>query len=161
MNNESLNLISWVKYTLALAYLFINNFLKEFICTIIFLIIILNICAHLDAHICSKHCVCDCVLLKNKIKLSKFKDQVGFIQWFVNRAASHLAYRRSSEELYKNEDFYRQKWAGTRTKCIISSFFGGWTGSIRWITILLLTRKFQTDWLRLHYSWEKLGLYLS
>lgn len=35
-------------------------------------------------------------LLENKIQLSKWEDQAGFIQKFMNRAASHLAH---SEEL--------------------------------------------------------------
>ena len=64
-----------------------------------------------------------------------------------------------SEELYEMEGFCRQKAAGTR-KRIISSFFGGQVGSLRLITSLLLTRKFQTVWLRLH-SWERLKLQLG
>lgn len=34
------------------------------------------------------------ILLKNKIHWSKFADLIGFIEWFMNRAASHLANRK-------------------------------------------------------------------
>lgn len=33
-------------------------------------------------------------VLRNKIHLSKSKDQIGFIQWFTHQAASHLANRK-------------------------------------------------------------------
>lgn len=43
-------------------------------------------------------------VVKNKIQLSKFKDPTGFIQQFMNRAASHLVERRSVKELCKMKD---------------------------------------------------------
>ena len=48
-------------------------------------------------------------------------------------------------------DLYRQKGAKTRKEQISSSFFGGWKGSIRWITLLLLTRKFQMGWFKITF----------
>lgn len=101
--------------------------------------------------------LCGCVVFKNKTQLDK--DKTGVLQPFRNWASSHLASRKNLEELYEMEGFCRQKAAGTR-KRIISSFFGGRVGSLRPITSLLLTRKFQTVWLRLH-SWERLKLQLG
>ena len=40
------------------------------------------------------------------------------------------------------------------------TFFEGTKGSMRYITSLVLARKFQTDWLRLH-SWGRLKLQLG
>ena len=40
------------------------------------------------------------------------KDLIGFIQQFMNRAASHLATRKEPEELYKTEDSYMQEGSG-------------------------------------------------
>ena len=58
------------------------------------------------------------------------------------------------------EGFYRQDGSRDREKADSLSFFGGWMGSVRQVTSLLLTGKFQTDWLRLH-SWERLKLQLG
>ena len=46
------------------------------------------------------------------------------------------------------ESSHRQKQAGIRKKQITPSFFGGRKRSIRWITILVPNRKFQTNPLR-------------
>ena len=69
-----------------------------------------------------------------------FKDTVGFIKWFMSCAASCLA---SGEELpgaIKMEGFNRQRVDHLPFLC------GMWQ-----MTSLVLTRKFQTDWLRLHF----------
>lgn len=44
----------------------------------------------------------------------KLKDVIGFIEQFMNRAASTQHKERSSEELNTMGDFSRQKGAGTR-----------------------------------------------
>ena len=69
-----------------------------------------------------------------------FKDTVGFIKWFMSCAASCLA---SGEELpgaIKMEGFNRQRVDH------LPFLWGMWQ-----MTSLVLTRKFQTDWLRLHF----------
>ena len=96
-------------------------------------------------------------LLKNTVQLSKVKDPIGFIQGFMNQAASHLASRNELQGAIQSRRLLQTEGARTRKKWIASSFGGGMKGSIRGITSLLLIRKFQTDWLRLHY-WERLRL---
>ena len=55
------------------------------------------------------------MLVKNKIQLSNFKDLTGFIQQFINGAASSLADRKELQRAIQGkEGFYRQKGAGTR-----------------------------------------------
>lgn len=39
-------------------------------------------------------------LVKNKIQLSELEDPIGFIKWFVNRAASHVGPQRALPELF-------------------------------------------------------------
>lgn len=50
-----------------------------------------------------------------KIQVFKFKDQIGFIQPFMIRAASHVATERGSTELYKRKGLGRQRRGGERT----------------------------------------------
>lgn len=61
---------------------------------------------------------------------------------------------RTSKELYKTEDFYRQKWAGIRKlvakekkELFQANHFplGKGQGSVIQITSLVLIKKFQTD----------------
>lgn len=41
-------------------------------------------------------------LLANQIPLSRFKDQIGFIQRCINQAASHLTNRKALQGAIKN-----------------------------------------------------------
>lgn len=66
-------------------------------------------------------------LKKNKIRLSKFKDLIGFIKQFMSQAAIHLQLEGLSSGLYKMKGFYRKtgrarKWP-TKEKI---GLFGGW-----------------------------------
>ena len=68
-------------------------------------------------------------LVKNKIQLSKFEDLVGFIQQFMNQAASHLQVEGSSQELCKMKGFraslvvqwlrIRLPMQGTRVRALV------------------------------------------
>lgn len=54
-----------------------------------------------------------CIIpLNNKIQLRKFKEPIGFIQQFVNLAASHLANTKELCRAAEKGNFYRQKGAG-------------------------------------------------
>lgn len=45
----------------------------------------------------------------------------------------------------------------TRREWITSSLFGVWKELVRWITSLLLTRKFQIDWFKFTFLGKELG----
>lgn len=78
------------------------------------------------------------------------ENLIGFIQWFTNQALSHLEDRKELRRAEQNGDFYRQKGAGAR-KEITSSFFGGQKWSVRWVTSLVLIKRFQIDCLQVTF----------
>lgn len=97
-------------------------------------------------------------LLKNKIQ---FKVQISIIQQFLSWATSLLADRKAPQGAVQNgRGFHRQKGEKTELLQAKSPSFREQKGSIKCITSPALTRKFQTDWLRLH-SWERLKLQLG
>ena len=53
--------------------------------------------------------LCHWVYERSEIQPSKSKYLIGFIEWFMNWAASHLETERGSEELYKMEGFNKEK----------------------------------------------------
>ena len=53
-------------------------------------------------------------MLKNIIQLSKFEDLIGFIQGFMNQAASQLADRKELQRAAEKERFLKVKTGGTR-----------------------------------------------
>lgn len=71
--------------------------------------------------------------------------------------ASYVAYIKV---LYTMKGFYKQKWAGQGKIRLPYLSLRGWKGSLRQITSLELTRKFQTEQFRL-YSWGRLRLQLG
>lgn len=69
---------------------------------------------------------------------------------------------RSTEELYKRKDFYKQKWVGTKklywakkwvSYCMVT-FLHGVQGSIRQINKLLLTSQFLINWFTIPFLGE-------
>ena len=71
--------------------------------------------------------------------------------------ASYVAYIKV---LYTMKGFYKQKWAQQGKIRLPYLSLRGWNGSLRQITSLVLTRKFQTEQFRL-YSWGRLRLQLG
>lgn len=56
------------------------------------------------------------LLWKCKIQLNKFKDLIGFIQWFINWVLSLLENRKELQRTVQVEDFDRQKWMKDKEK---------------------------------------------
>lgn len=99
-------------------------------------------------------------LLKNKIKLSEFEDLIGFIQQFMNCAASHLARRE------KGAPRSCPRWrafvgrGGRKTKFLTKWVVSGkvsflwresWGLSCRLLPSLVLITSFQIDWLKVAF----------
>ena len=61
------------------------------------------------------HCVVS--IVKKQNNWVNCKDRIGFTQWFMNRAASHLGNKKNSRELYKMTTFIGK---GRRDKEITS-----------------------------------------
>ena len=66
--------------------------------------------------------------LKNKIQLGKLKKYIGFIQWFINRAAypPPLAERKKFWRAIQGKRFYRQREQEQRS-CTRQNRVGGFT----------------------------------
>lgn len=69
------------------------------------------------------------------------EDLMGISQWFMNRETSCLADRKELQKDEQNGRFYKHG-TGTRKKCYLILLWGQ-KGSIKWMTSLVLTRKFQ------------------
>ena len=56
--------------------------------------------------------------------MSKFKDQIGFIKWLMNGAASHLANRKELCWAVEKVNFLKVKWGQKKKimskECIVS-----------------------------------------
>ena len=96
-------------------------------------------------------------LLKDKIQLSKFYRSYWLCSMIHELVASYVAYIKV---LYTMKGFYKQKWAWQGKIRLPYLSLRGWKGSLRQITSLVLTRKFQTEQFRL-YSWGRLRLQLG
>lgn len=99
-------------------------------------------------------------MLKSKIQSCKFADLIGFIKQFMNREASHLA-REALRSCTKYKAFIGRRVGkeviSRRKERMVSGqdlFFLGEGNSrdfILQVTSLVLTRKFQIDYIkRLH-----------
>lgn len=97
-------------------------------------------------------------VLKNKIQPSKLEDLIVF----MNQAVCQKATQECTKDLYNMEGFQRQKYGGTRNlkEWIISGKSLSLRGSIRQVTPLVPTKKFQTVCLQFH-SKDRLTLQLG
>ena len=77
---------------------------------------------------------------KNKIQLNKLRDLIGFIQWFMSQAASHLASWKELRTAVQNKRFFMGKKGWERE-----------VSSKEWIVLGKVTssewQKYSTEWI--------------
>lgn len=71
----------------------------------------------LDASRGPTSCYFSLVLLKTKIRLSKFEDFIGFVESLMKGAASHLVYKRGAPRSLQWKGFIGRNW--TKQKLLV------------------------------------------